>query len=119
MPIVNKNQFIHSREVRVRPKRPKFENIPNGRGGWIATCDRCGFWQEAMTMRKEWTGYRTCIECFEYKPNLDKPLHIPPEHPAPPWSRPYDGSPTTLDNPNWDPFNFAWQFPPFPEPPGT
>jgi len=44
-----------------------------------AICDRCGMQYDYTTLRKEWTGFRTCIECWEPKhPQLD-PTYPPPE----------------------------------------
>ena len=37
-----------------------------------AICDRCGLQYAYTALRKEWTGFRTCPECWEPKhPQLD------------------------------------------------
>jgi len=37
-----------------------------------ALCDRCGQQYDYNQLRKEWTGLKTCIECFEEKhPQLE------------------------------------------------
>ena len=55
----------------------------------IAICDRCGFQYKYLTLKKEWTGFRVCPECYEPKhPQLD-----------PPYSKP---DPAALQNPRPD-----------------
>lgn len=45
----------------------------------IAICDRCGFQYPYLTLKKEWNGFKTCIECWEPKhPQLD-PIFPPTE----------------------------------------
>ena len=45
----------------------------------IAICDRCGFQYSYLSLKKEWNGFRTCIECWEEKhPQLD-PIFPPTE----------------------------------------
>jgi len=49
-----------------------------------AICDRCGFMYSYTTLRKEWTGFKTCLECWESKhPQLD-PI-FPPTEPQSLW----------------------------------
>lgn len=37
-----------------------------------AICDRCGFQFRLNDLRKEWTGYKVCSECYEPKhPQLE------------------------------------------------
>ena len=44
-----------------------------------AICDRCGFQYDYLQLKKEWTGFKTCIECWETKhPQLD-PIYPPTE----------------------------------------
>lgn len=44
-----------------------------------AICDRCGFKYYYLQLKKEWTGFRTCMECWEPKhPQLD-PIYPPTE----------------------------------------
>jgi|TARA_R100001510_G_scaffold23563_1_gene20743 hypothetical protein len=41
-----------------------------------AICDRCGFDVAYSDLRKEWTGFKVCHECFEPKhPQLEPPHH--------------------------------------------
>jgi hypothetical protein len=38
----------------------------------LAICDRCGQQYPYLTLRKEWTGFKVCQECFEVKhPQLE------------------------------------------------
>ena len=38
----------------------------------LGICDRCGFQYKLNTLRKEWTGFKVCIECYETKhPQLE------------------------------------------------
>ena len=42
-----------------------------------AICDRCGFDYPYLDLRKEWTGFKVCGECYEPKhPQLDPPHNI-------------------------------------------
>jgi hypothetical protein len=44
-----------------------------------AICDRCGLMYPYPSLRKEWNGFKTCIECWEPKhPQLD-PIYPPTE----------------------------------------
>lgn len=44
-----------------------------------AVCDRCGFKFDYLELKKEWTGFKTCYECWEEKhPQLD-PIYPPTE----------------------------------------
>ena len=54
----------------------------------VAICDRCGFRYQYTQLKKEWTGFRVCSECYEPKhPQLEPPRHLAdPEalrHPRP------------------------------------
>ena len=41
-----------------------------------AICDRCGFDVPYLDLKKEWTGFKVCGECYEPKsPQLDPPHH--------------------------------------------
>tara|TARA_R110000803_G_scaffold177722_1_gene240073 strand:+ start:285 stop:626 length:342 start_codon:yes stop_codon:yes gene_type:complete len=43
----------------------------------LAICDRCGFQYKYTSLKKEWTGFRVCSECFEVKhPQLEPISHI-------------------------------------------
>ena len=43
----------------------------------VAICDRCGFRYKSTKLRKEWTAFRGCSECYEPKhPQLDPPRHL-------------------------------------------
>ena len=33
----------------------------------LGVCDRCGQNYKLNTLRKEWTGFKVCIECYEAK----------------------------------------------------
>jgi len=41
----------------------------------IAICDRCGFQYKYLTLKKEWTGFRVCSECYEPKHPQLEPIH--------------------------------------------
>lgn len=42
-----------------------------------AICDRCGMQYPFTTLRKEWTGYKVCIECYEPKhPQLETKRNV-------------------------------------------
>ena len=45
----------------------------------IALCDRCGFQYAFTTLKKEWNGLRTCIECWEPKHPQIQPIFPPTE----------------------------------------
>ena len=40
----------------------------------VAICDRCGFQYKYSQLRKEWTGFRVCAECYEPKSPQLEPL---------------------------------------------
>tara|TARA_Y100000004_G_scaffold156868_1_gene182207 strand:+ start:1758 stop:2591 length:834 start_codon:yes stop_codon:yes gene_type:complete len=43
----------------------------------LAICDRCGFRYKYTQLRKEWTGFFVCSECYEPKePQLDPVPHV-------------------------------------------
>jgi len=43
----------------------------------VAICDRCGFRFKYSKLRKEWTGFRVCSECYEPKhPQLEPVRHV-------------------------------------------
>ena len=43
----------------------------------IAICDRCGFRYKNTQLRREWTGFRVCSECYEPKePQLEPLPHV-------------------------------------------
>jgi len=38
----------------------------------LAICDRCGQQYDYVTLRKEWTGFKVCTQCYEQKhPQLE------------------------------------------------
>lgn len=38
----------------------------------LGICDRCGFQYALNALRKEWTGFKVCFECYEPKhPQLE------------------------------------------------
>ena len=42
-----------------------------------AICDRCGQQYPYLTLKKEWTGFKVCIECYEPKhPQLEPKRNI-------------------------------------------
>ena len=44
----------------------------------VAICDRCGFRYKYTQLKKEWTGFRVCSECYEPKhPLLEPPRNLP------------------------------------------
>ena len=54
----------------------------------LALCDRCGQQFDYSSLRKEWTGFRVCRECYELKhPQLEpRPVPFEPQalwHPRP------------------------------------
>ena len=55
----------------------------------IAICDRCGFRFPYPSLKKEWTGFRVCSECFEPKSPQLEPV-------------PYTADPEALRNPRPD-----------------
>ena len=43
----------------------------------LAICDRCGFRYKYTQLKKEWTGFFVCSECYEPKePQLDPVPHV-------------------------------------------
>tara|TARA_R110000803_G_scaffold52239_4_gene107518 strand:+ start:975 stop:1310 length:336 start_codon:yes stop_codon:yes gene_type:complete len=52
----------------------------------IAICDRCGFRYSYKKLKKEWTGFRVCSECYEPKEPQLEPL-------------PHTSDPEALKNP--------------------
>jgi hypothetical protein len=43
----------------------------------LAACDRCGFQYFLNELKKEWTGFKVCDECYEPKhPQLEPKRHI-------------------------------------------
>jgi len=55
----------------------------------IAICDRCGFRFPYLSLKKEWTGFRVCSECFEPKSPQLEPV-------------PFTADPEALRNPRPD-----------------
>jgi|TARA_R110002124_G_scaffold8160_6_gene44573 hypothetical protein len=43
-------------------------------------CDRCGQQYDYLSLRKEWTGFKVCSECYEPKAPQLQP-HAPPPDP--------------------------------------
>lgn len=43
----------------------------------LAVCDRCGLQYKFLDLKKEWTGFKTCPECYEPKhPQLEPKRNI-------------------------------------------
>jgi len=43
----------------------------------LAICDRCGFQYPYLDLKKEWTGFKTCPECYEPKhPQLEPKRNV-------------------------------------------
>jgi hypothetical protein len=43
----------------------------------LAICDRCGLQYAYLQLKKEWTGFKTCPECYEPKhPQLEPKRNI-------------------------------------------
>ena len=43
----------------------------------VGLCDRCAFEYPLKDLKKEWTGFKVCSECFEPKhPQLEPPRHV-------------------------------------------
>ena len=40
----------------------------------IALCDRCGFQYKLLDLKKEWTGFKVCPQCYEPKAAQLEPL---------------------------------------------
>jgi len=56
-------------------------------GTWLAACDVCGFRFPSSEIRDRWDGLKVCSKDWEIKhPQLT--IRVPPEHVAPPWTRP-------------------------------
>lgn len=45
----------------------------------IALCDRCGLQYRHSSLKKEWNGLRTCVECWESKHPQIEPIYPPTE----------------------------------------
>ena len=43
----------------------------------LAICDRCGQRYRYLKLRKEWTGLKTCPDCFETKHPQLEPSKVP------------------------------------------
>lgn len=56
-------------------------------GTWKTVCDVCGFWFPSEDLKDRWDGLKVCSKDWEIKhPQLT--IRVPPEHVAPPWTRP-------------------------------
>jgi hypothetical protein len=56
-------------------------------GTWKTVCDVCGFWFPSEDLKDRWDGLKVCAKDWEIKhPQLT--IRVPPEHVAPPWTRP-------------------------------
>ena len=44
-----------------------------------AICDRCGQQYDYLSLRKEWTGFKVCPECYEPKATQLEPYAPPPD----------------------------------------
>jgi len=77
----------------------------------LGACDRCGQQYMLNTLRKEWTGFKVCIECYEPKhPQLEPKRNVSDaialREPRP------DGNPAGSRNIqwNWDPVGQNWDY---------
>jgi hypothetical protein len=48
-------------------------------GGTWAVCDRCNFKRRLSALKKEWTGFMVCAECFDTRPPDISPPNLHPE----------------------------------------
>lgn len=48
-------------------------------GGSPVVCERCGFRVKPRRLRKEWTGYMVCGQCWDPRPADTRPPRIRPE----------------------------------------
>jgi hypothetical protein len=71
-----------------------------------AVCSRCGFQRRVNELRKEWTGFRVCAECYDEKPAETRPprvtaegLPVPNANPEPPV---VERTPAVTGEPNED-----------------
>jgi len=55
-------------------------------GNWLAICDRCGFRYLSGQLKLEWTGLRTCHDCWEPRHEQDFVKGV--KESTIPWSRP-------------------------------
>jgi hypothetical protein len=60
-----------------------------------AICDRCGFDFPYLDLRKEWTGFKVCGECYEPKHPQLTPSRSPTDPEALYEPRPTISAPTT------------------------
>lgn len=54
---------------------------------WDAICDRCGFKFRNYMLRKEWTGFMVCFDCWDYRHPQDFVRGVPDPQVLP-WTRP-------------------------------
>jgi hypothetical protein len=62
----------------------------------VAICDRCGQQYDYLTLRKEWTGFKVCPQCFEPRHPQSKPVRVPKEPQALHDPRPARKEPLTV-----------------------
>ena len=60
-----------------------------------AICDRCGFNYPYLELKKEWTGFKVCEECYEIKHPQLEPAHHKADPEALREPRPSVSAPTT------------------------
>ena len=56
-------------------------------GEWLTICDRCGFKFKSCDLKKEWTGFYVCKDCYEPRHPQDFVKSVP-DNTSVPWSRP-------------------------------
>ena len=45
----------------------------------VAICDRCGLQYPYTTLKKQWNGFKNCVQCFDYKHPQLEPIYPPTE----------------------------------------
>jgi len=69
------------------------------KGQHEAICDRCGFKYKSGQLKKEWTGFYVCRDCFETRHPQDFAKGIK-DDPSVEWTRP-EGTDVEVDNTSW------------------
>ena len=68
------------------PRRTKSQHALV-KGLWNADCDRCGFEFKSCDLKKEWTGFMVCFDCYEPRHPQDYVRSVPDDSSVP-WTRP-------------------------------
>lgn len=45
----------------------------------LAVCDRCGLQYPYTTLKKQWNGFKNCVECWDAKHPQLEPIYPPTE----------------------------------------